>query len=112
MSSLEYLLDNGSKALGGIDFMKFLNDNLSADKFNLGDYILKGLGTGLDTIDKYSRPISLLGGIWGGYNQQNMAKKQFGLQSDAYNYNKMLSEENRKRRTDMDKAFNTGFGNV
>jgi hypothetical protein len=64
-----------------------------------------------DGLDKYTKPLALAGGIWSGYNQQKMAKKQFDLQKDAYNYNKMLSEENRKRRDDVDKAFNLGFGN-
>ncbi|WP_065842885.1 hypothetical protein [Campylobacter fetus] len=51
------------------------------------------------------------GGLWGAYNQQKMAKDNFKLQKDAFDYNKMLSEEERKRRDRADKSLVNAFSN-
>lgn len=62
-------------------------------------------------LDGIASLVGNIGGAWGAYNQQKMAKKNFALQQDAYNYNKMLSEEERKRRDIQDKAINQAFAN-
>ena len=64
-----------------------------------------------DTLKNLGSVVGNLGGLWGAYNQQKMAKKNFGLQQDAYNYNKMLSEEERKRRDIQDRAISNAFAN-
>jgi hypothetical protein len=62
------------------------------------------------TMDNLLKPVGLGGQLWGAYNQEKMAKKQYKLQKDAYNYNKELSEEERQRRSLMDEAFANGYG--
>jgi hypothetical protein len=76
--------------------------------------LLQKLFTGKDglfTLDNVLKPVGMAGGLWSAYNQQRMADKQFKLQKNAYEYNKALSEEERKRRLEMDKSFNFGYGN-
>ena len=110
ISSLEYMLGNSGGNLYDTNFLKFLNNSLTSNNFNFGKYLLDGINGVGDFMDKYSQPIGMAAGIWSGYNSQKMAKKQYELQKDAYNYNKMLSEEERKRRVDADKNFNLGMG--
>lgn len=57
------------------------------------------------------------GSLWGAYNQQKMGKKMFDLQKDAYNYNKMLSQNELNRRdkfeNDLWNAYNnSSYGRV
>lgn len=51
------------------------------------------------------------GALWGAYNQQKMAKDNFKLQKEAFDYNKMLSEEERKRRNLADQNLANAWGN-
>ena len=81
---------------------------------NYMDYINKAGGyinDGLSWMDKYSQPIGTLGGLYSAYNQQHMANKMYGLQKDAYNYNKMLSEREKKKQDQAQASFQTGFTN-
>ena len=63
----------------------FLNDNA------------KGLGT--------------IGSLWGAYNQYDMGNKIYDMQKDAFNYNKALSEREKKRQEEAEKAMQYGFIN-
>ena len=81
---------------------------------NFMDYVNKGLDfgkSGFNWFDANSKGLGAIGGLWGAYNQQNMANKMYGMQKDAFNYNKMLSEEERKRRDAQDANFASGFAN-
>lgn len=65
----------------------------------------------MDYVSKGAETIGALGGLYGAYSQQQMGKKQFGLQKDAYNYNKMLSEREKKRQDEAEMALQQGFSN-
>ena len=82
-STTPSLLGNIGSAFNGVT--GFLNDNT------------KGLGT--------------LGQLYGAYNQYNMGNKIYDMQKSAFDYNKMLSEEERKRRDQQDANFSQGFAN-
>lgn len=77
------LLGSIGNAFNGVT--GFLNDNA------------KGLGT--------------IGQLYGAFNQQNLGNKIYDMQKSAFDYNKMLSEEERKRREQNDSAFSQGFAN-
>lgn len=53
--------------------------------------------------------LGILGNIYGANQQAKMAKKQFNLQKDAFNYNKMLSDYalnmQKKRDKEADEAY-------
>lgn len=55
--------------------------------------------------------INAVAQLGSGLYQMNMGNKLYGLQKDAYNYNKMLSELERKRRDQADANFAQGFAN-
>lgn len=42
------------------------------------------------------------GALYGAYNQQKMAKKNFDLQKEAYNFNKYLANEELNRRKNIE----------
>lgn len=82
--------------------------------FNFMDYVNKGFDfgkSGLDFINKNSQGLGAVGGLWSAYNQYNMGNKMFDLQKSAFDYNKMLSEEERKRREQGDTNLAQGFAN-
>ena len=86
----------------------------SSSSFNFMDYVTKGFDfgkSGINFLNDNSKGLGAIGGLWGAYNQQNMGNKMMGLQEDAFNYNKMLSEEERKRRAQADSNMSTGFAN-
>ena len=76
-------LGNIGSAFNGVT--GFFNDNA------------KGLGT--------------IGQLFGAYNQYNMGNKIYDMQKSAFDYNKMLSEEERKRRDQQDANLSQGFAN-
>lgn len=51
------------------------------------------------------------GALWSAYNQQNMANKNFDLQKQAFNYNVLQNEEEKKRRKAADSALLNAFNN-
>ena len=82
--------------------------------FNFMDYVNKGFDfgkSGLDFINKNSQGLGAIGGLWSAYNQYNMGNKMFDLQKQAFNYNKMLSEREKKRQEEAEKAMQIGFAN-
>ena len=68
------------------------------------------LGKGFNWFNDNSKGLGAMGSMWGAYNQYNMGNKIFDLQKQAFDYNKMLSEEERKRRDQAGANFNAGFG--
>ena len=69
------------------------------------------IGKGFDWFGNNSKGLGAAGSLWGAYNQMNMGNKMYGLQKDAFDYNKMLSEEERKRRAQFDTNMTAGFAN-
>lgn len=61
------------------------------------------LGNNAGDILKYG------GALWSAFNQQNMGKKNFKLQQDAYNYNKMLSDRELGRQDRANKTLNDAW---
>ncbi|EAJ5683110.1 hypothetical protein BBZ05_04315 [Campylobacter lari] len=97
----------------GFDFSKNLVKAQApkVDSFSFTDFLSKGFDNfskwGNKEIAKngartnFDRLIDiggLAGGLWGGYEEQKMAKKNFELQKDAYNFNKYLAQEELRRR--------------
>ena len=74
---------------------------------NLGGYAKSGF----NFLNNNSQGIGALGGLWGAYNQYNMGNKIYDMQKDAYAYNKALSEREKKRQEDAEKALQLGFTN-
>ena len=86
----------------------------SSSGFNFMDYVNGTMNfgkSGMNFLNDNSKGLGALGGLWGAYSQQSMGNKMFGLQKDAYNYNKLLSERERKRQEEQDANFASGFAN-
>lgn len=66
---------------------------------------------GFDYMDKYSKPLGAVGGIWSAYNQQNMSNNMYDLSKQAFDYNKYLSNLELKRRDDADKNLLAAYQN-
>lgn len=69
------------------------------------------LGSSVDFLNNNSEGLGALGGLYGAYNQQNMANKQYKLQKDAYNFNKMLSQREIDRQNNADKSLANAWSN-
>lgn len=65
----------------------------------------------LKFLDKYNKPIGTIGGLWGAYNRQTMAKDNYKLQKQDYYYKKRLSERNIRRQEEAERALQEGFEN-
>ncbi|EAJ5194574.1 hypothetical protein RLQ69_001917 [Campylobacter jejuni] len=80
-------------------FLKGLKNSFS----NFGDWLFKS--SDANKITHFDRLGNVLGGggaLYGAYNQQKMAKKNFDLQKDAYNFNKYLANEELNRRKNIE----------
>ena len=69
------------------------------------------LGKGFNWFNDNSKGLGAMGSMWGAYNQYNMGNKVFDLQKQAFDYNKMLSEEERKRREQGDTNLSNAYMN-
>jgi hypothetical protein len=85
------------------DFMGTLNKGAS--------YLGGALDKGMSWANKNSDTIGALGGLYGAYSQHQMGQDMYKLQKDAYNYNKMLSEREKKRQEEAEMALAQGFNN-
>lgn len=78
-------------------------DVLGNQAFDFSKYFQKGA-------DWLGKNYGTLGSLYGAYNKQRMANKQFGLMRDSYSYNKELSERQKRRQEEAERNFNVGFG--
>ena len=69
------------------------------------------LGNATNYLNDNSDGLGALGGLYGAYNKQNMANKQYNLQKDAYDFNKMLSQQELDRRKKADKSLQSAWAN-
>ncbi|NCB79638.1 MAG: hypothetical protein EOM41_06695 [Bacilli bacterium] len=79
---------------------------------------LSGLGSigntfksGIGWLNDNAKGLGTMGQLWGAYNQYDMGNKIYDLQKNAFDYNKALSEEERKRRAQSDSNLASGFSN-
>ena len=87
---------------------------VASNSFNFGDIFNKGLDygkSGMDFLNKNSQGLGAIGGLAGAYMQYDMGNKMYDMQKQAFNYNKMLSEREKKRQEDAEKAMQYGFAN-
>jgi hypothetical protein len=91
---------------------------LNTQSMGFMDYLGKGIDTlggyaskGFDWANKNSQGLGALGGLAGSYMQYDMGQDMYKLQKDAYNYNKMLSDREKKRQEEAEQAFALGFKN-
>lgn len=61
--------------------------------------------------DKIGDFVGGVGSLWGAYNQSKMAKKNFKMQQDAFNFNKALQNREIRRQDENDKRLATGYSN-
>ena len=90
----------------------------SSSGFNFMDYVNKGLDFGksafggvTDFLNTNSKGLGALGGLTGAYMQYDMGNKMYDMQKQAFNYNKMLSDREKKRQEEAEKAMQYGFSN-
>ena len=74
---------------------------------NIGNAIQSGAGW----LNDNSKGLGTIGSMWGAYNQYNMGNKIYGLQKDAYNYNKNLNNLAIKRQEEQDNNLANGYTN-
>lgn len=78
---------------------------------NIGSNLSGAFNGATNFLNNNAKGLGTLGGMWGAYNQYSMGNKMFDLQKDAFNYNKELSEEERRRRNQFDSNMSSGFAN-
>ncbi|TKX30497.1 hypothetical protein [Campylobacter estrildidarum] len=70
---------------------------------NFGDWLFKE--NNANKITNFDKLNNIFGGasvLYDAYNQQKMAKKNFDLQKQAFDFNKYLSNEELRRRANME----------
>lgn len=111
-----YISKNADYLLGGA--LPKVADTPFSDMYFVMDGARDALGNGNFDFSKYfkkgadwlGKNYGTLGSLYGAYNKQRMANKQFGLMRDSYNYNKELSERQKRRQEGAERNFNVGFG--
>jgi len=78
---------------------------------NIGNSLGNAFNGATGFLNDNAKGLGTIGSLWGAYNQFDMGNKIYGMQKDAFDYNKMLSEEERKRRDQTDTNFAQGFAN-
>lgn len=78
-------------------------DYLSTLGKNYADYFANA--------NNFGQIVGNLGNLWGAYNQNKMAKKQFNLQKQAFDYNKMLSDREIERQNRADNELWEAYNN-
>lgn len=97
---------NLASSSGG--FLNGLKNSFS----NFGDWLFKSSDTNkITNFDRLGNVLGGAGALYGAYNQQKMAKKNFDLQKDAYNFNKYLANEELNRRKNMENKLQNVWSN-
>ncbi|EAI2405915.1 hypothetical protein MG031_001423 [Campylobacter coli] len=97
---------NLASSSGG--FLNGLKNSFS----NFGDWLFKSSDTNkITNFDRLGNVLGAGGALYGAYNQQKMAKKNFDLQKDAYNFNKFLANEELNRRKNMENKLQNVWSN-
>ncbi len=79
---------------------------------NFGDWLFKeNSANKVTNFDRLGNVLGGIGGLYGAYNQQKMAKKNFDLQKDAFDFNKYLANEELRRRTNMENKLQNVWSN-
>lgn len=78
---------------------------------NIGSNLSGAFNGATNFLNNNAKGLGTLGQLYGAYNQYNMGNKIYDMQKNAFDYNKMLSEEERKRRDQQDANFSQGFAN-
>ena len=78
---------------------------------SVGDFGKNAFNGTTSFLNDNSKGLGAIGGLWGAYNQYDMGNKMYDLQKDSYAYNKALSEREKKRQEDAEKAMQYGFSN-
>ncbi|EAL9330051.1 hypothetical protein DYW93_09130, partial [Campylobacter jejuni] len=97
---------NLASSSGG--FLNGLKNSFS----NFGDWLFKS--SDANKVTNFDRLGNVLGGagaLYGAYNQQKMAQKNYELQKDAYNFNKYLANEELNRRKNMENKLQNVWSN-
>ncbi|EAH4846027.1 hypothetical protein G9109_001567 [Campylobacter coli] len=97
---------NLASSSGG--FLNGLKNSFS----NFGDWLFKSSDTNkITNFDRLGNVLGAGGALYGAYNQQKMAKKNFDLQKDAYSFNKFLANEELNRRKNMENKLQNVWSN-
>ncbi|EAH5063599.1 hypothetical protein H8A35_001190 [Campylobacter coli] len=97
---------NLASSSGG--FLNGLKNSFS----NFGDWLFKSSDTNkITNFDRLGNVLGAGGALYGAYNQQKMAKKNFDLQKDAYSFNKFLANEELNRRKNMENKLQNIWSN-
>ncbi|EDP3342157.1 hypothetical protein HPX46_000454 [Campylobacter jejuni] len=97
---------NLASSSGG--FLNGLKNSFS----NFGDWLFKSSDANKVTnFDRLGNVLGAGGALYGAYNQQKMAKKNFDLQKDAYSFNKFLANEELNRRKNMENKLQNVWSN-
>ncbi|EAO7118586.1 hypothetical protein FEE79_05865 [Campylobacter coli] len=97
---------NLASSSGG--FLNGLKNSFS----NFGDWLFKSSDANkITNFDRLENVLGAGGALYGAYNQQKMAKKNFDLQKDAYSFNKFLANEELNRRKNMENKLQNVWSN-
>ncbi len=66
---------------------------------------------GMDWMSDNSKALGAGGQLFSAFSQYNMGNKIYGMQKDAYNYNKSLTEREKKRQEQAEANLAQGFAN-
>ncbi|ECO2984631.1 hypothetical protein F0P22_06580 [Campylobacter coli] len=95
-------------ASGSGGFLNGLKNSFS----NFGDWLFKSSDTNkITNFDRFGNVLGGAGALYGAYNQQKMAQKNYELQKDAYNFNEFLANEELNRRKNMENKLQNVWSN-
>ena len=66
---------------------------------------------GMNFLNTNKDALSTLGTLASGYMTYDMANKQYDMQKQAFDYNKLLSEREKKRQENAENQLALGFSN-
>ena len=106
------LCEKAYKGFGMEDYLSRMTGITSTPSapswFSWSGDVAKG---GMDFLNDNSKGLGALGQLGGAYMQYDMGNKMYDMQKQAFAYNKSLSEREKKRQEDAEKAMQLGFSN-